>query len=76
MHGTDYGILYDEMAIEALDTALVSPGQPSLLNFRQDIPTDGEGVFFNLYNNVWATNFPMWYDENARFRFALHFFGK
>lgn len=76
LHGTDYGILYDEMAIETLDTSLVSPGQPSLLNFRQDIPTDGEGVFFNLYNNVWATNFPMWYDENARFRFVLHFFGE
>ncbi|MFN8373758.1 MAG: DUF5054 domain-containing protein [Anaerolineae bacterium] len=29
------------------------------------------GMHFNLYNNVWNTNFPMWYSEDARFRFIL-----
>ena len=71
LHGTDFGVLYDELSIETLDTALVAPGRPSLLDFRQDIPSDDEEVFFNLYNNMWATNFPMWYDEDARFRFIL-----
>ena len=32
---------------------------------------DDEAIYFNLYNNVWNTNFPMWYDECARFRFTL-----
>jgi hypothetical protein len=25
----------------------------------------------NLFNNVWGTNFRMWFDEDARFRFVL-----
>ena len=29
------------------------------------------GVWFNLYNNMWNTNFPMWYDEDALFRFRI-----
>lgn len=35
-------------------------------------PLDEDGVYFNLYNNAWGTNFPMWYDEDARFRFVLN----
>ena len=30
------------------------------------------GVWFNLYNNMWNTNFPLWYDEDARFRFVVY----
>jgi hypothetical protein len=29
------------------------------------------GVRF--YNNVWGTNFPMWYEEDARFRFSMSY---
>ena len=72
LHATDYGVVYDELAIESVDTALVAPQEPSLLNFTNEKPADAAPVFFNLYNNVWGTNFPMWYEENARFRFALH----
>ena len=71
LHGTDFGVIYDRISIETLDTALVAPGEPSLLDFRQDIPSDDEAIYFNLYNNMWATNFPLWYEEDARFRFIL-----
>lgn len=71
LHGTDFGVVYDEITIESVDSSLVAPGKPSLLNFIQDIPADDEAIYFNLYNNVWNTNFPMWYDECARFRFTL-----
>ncbi len=71
LHATDFGVVYNELSIETLDTALVAPGEPSLLNFTNVKPLDEDGVYFNLYNNVWGTNFPMWYDENARFRFVL-----
>lgn len=27
-------------------------------------------MHINLRNNVWGTNFPMWYGEDARFRFV------
>lgn len=70
LHGTDHGIRYDELEIQTLDAALIAPAGPSLLDFEsKDI--DGSGVSINLYNNVWGTNFPMWHDEDARFRFVL-----
>ena len=59
------------LAIETLDAPLVAPGEPSLLNFNNRQPVLKRGMHFNLYNNVWGTNFPMWYDDDARFRFIL-----
>ncbi|MEN9935077.1 MAG: hypothetical protein RLZZ387_1656 [Chloroflexota bacterium] len=53
-----------------LDAALVAPGEPSLLNFTNRQPVGG-AMHVNLYNNVWGTNFPMWYEEDARFRFIV-----
>lgn len=71
LHATDFGVAYNELSIETVDTALVAPQEPSLLNFNNTKPLDEDGIYFNLYNNVWGTNFPMWYDEDARFRFVL-----
>jgi hypothetical protein len=28
-------------------------------------------VNFNLHNNVWSTNFPLWYEDDGQFRFRL-----
>ena len=42
-----------------------------LLNFTNDLPKLEHGMHFNLYNNLWGTNFPMWYEEDMRFRFKL-----
>lgn len=70
LHATDYGVVYNELKIRTLDAALVAPQEPMLLNFCDHKPEDSK-VYFNLYNNIWGTNFPMWYDEDARFRFEL-----
>ncbi len=59
------------LAIETLDAPLVAPGEPSLLNFTNRQPPLRGGMHFNLYNNIWGTNFPMWYEDDARFRFIL-----
>jgi hypothetical protein len=59
------------LLLEALDAPLVAPGEPSLLDFNNRQPPLRRGMHFNLYNNVWGTNFRMWYGEDARFRFAL-----
>ncbi|HET8840986.1 MAG TPA: DUF5054 domain-containing protein [Ktedonobacteraceae bacterium] len=59
--------------IETLDAPLMAPGRPSLLDFADTQPEMSGGIHFNLYNNVWGTNFPMWYEEDARFRFRLRF---
>jgi hypothetical protein len=59
------------LLIDTLDAPLVAPGEPSLLDFNDRQPPLLKGMHFNLYNNVWGTNFAMWYDEDARFRFVL-----
>jgi hypothetical protein len=59
------------LLLETLDAPLVAPGEPSLLDFNDRQPQLLRGMHFNLYNNVWGTNFAMWYDDDARFRFVL-----
>ena len=72
LHGTDYGVIYKELSIETLDACVVAPQEPSLLHFCNSKPEDQDGIHFNLFNNVWGTNFPMWFEGDARFRFVLH----
>lgn len=78
LHGVGEGVFYCEedqpkLQIQSLDAPLVAPGDPSLLDFNNEQPRLENGMHFNLYNNIWGTNFPMWYDEPARFRFNLNF---
>lgn len=51
---------------------LISIGKGKILEFddRFEDP-DASGVTYVLYNNVWGTNFPLWYEENARFLFEI-----
>ena len=64
---------YNECEIVSYDASLVSPGLPHLVDFVNVVPDEKEGVYFNLYNNTWGTNFPMWYDEDTQYRFELRF---
>ena len=51
---------------------LVSVGKGKILEFDnkfEDLKKDG--LSFVLYNNVWGTNFPLWYEENAKFTFEI-----
>jgi hypothetical protein len=77
LHAVESGVYYSDkqgkLSIETLDAALVAPGEPSLLNFNNRQPDMKNGIHFNLLNNVWGTNFPMWYDDDTRFRFQLVF---
>ena len=71
LHATDKGVFWNELSIEPVDSAIVSPQKPCVLDYPNEIPTEKDGVYFGLYNNLWGTNFPMWYGEDARFRFKL-----
>jgi hypothetical protein len=77
LHAIDRGVSYrgddGSLSIESLDAPLVAPGEPSLLDFNNKQPALKKGMHFNLYNNVWGTNFRMWYEDDARFRFTLRF---
>ena len=59
--------------IESLDAPLVAPGAPGLLRFDSQPPPLRGGMHFNLFNNLWGTNFPQWSGADARFRFKWNF---
>ncbi len=71
--GVTYGGHEGQMAIETLDAPLVAVGDSGLLNFNNSPPDLSKGWHFNLFNNVWGSNFPMWFEEDAKFRFVLSF---
>lgn len=71
LHAVSAGVQTENQILETLDAALVNIGEPGLLNFTNEIPSAEEGFAVNLHNNIWGTNFPMWYEEDARFRFVL-----
>nr|WP_280521399.1 DUF5054 domain-containing protein [Paenibacillus mangrovi] len=77
MHAVHEGMYYrgadGEVTIETLDAALVSPGERRLLQFDHSFAPLTGGMHVNLHNNVWGTNFPAWYEEDALFRFKLSF---
>lgn len=62
-----------DFALLPHDPALVAPGGPRLLRADDALPDLRRGISINLHNNVWGTNFPMWYGEDARFRCGLRF---
>ncbi|MCC6803535.1 MAG: DUF5054 domain-containing protein, partial [Anaerolineae bacterium] len=77
LHAIDQQAIYTDgarrLAIQSLDAPLVAPGAPSLLDFHNRPPDMRGGIHINLYNNIWGTNFPMWFEEAAQFRFRLRF---
>jgi hypothetical protein len=77
LHCVDDKVVYEDafrrITVETLDAPLVAPGEPSLLDFNNEQPDMNKGMAFNLLNNVWGTNFPMWYEDDAKFRFYINY---
>ncbi|MHB9129584.1 MAG: DUF5054 domain-containing protein [Armatimonadota bacterium] len=75
LHAVSTGACYagtdGQLTLETLDAALIAPGTPRLLQFDRTQPDLTGGMHINLYNNIWGTNFPMWYEDDARFRVTL-----
>ncbi|WP_309385900.1 DUF5054 domain-containing protein [Cerasicoccus frondis] len=59
------------LSLILFDASLVAPEQGGLLDFSTYKPSGRAAISVNLYNNIWGTNFPMWYDEDAVFRFEI-----
>ena len=65
-------VIWDNCEIENLHCPLVSFGGGKILEFDNKLENIREkGISFVLYNNVWGTNFPLWYEDNAKFSFKL-----
>jgi len=79
LHAVQKGVRAGEdngqMFIESMDAPLVAPGERNLLNFDNALPEPGDGMHFCLCNNVWGTNFTMWFEDDMQFRFKLRFEG-
>lgn len=62
-------VRFDEVQILPLDCPLVCLFSPKLLDFEGEA-ANGQ-VYFCLYNNLWGTNFKMWYNEDILSRFLI-----
>ncbi|MCB9992787.1 MAG: DUF5054 domain-containing protein [Hyphomicrobiaceae bacterium] len=61
------------ITVVPLDTPLVAPCGTPFMRYEAERPDFSSGIRFNLHNNKWGTNFPMWWggDLVARFRLSL-----
>ncbi len=51
---------------------LISVGKGKILEFDNKYENHAiDGIAYVLYNNVWGTNFPLWYEDNASFIFTI-----
>ena len=57
-----------EYEITLLDSCLAAPFGMQLYRWQEE---KDEDLYFNLYNNKWNTNFPVWFSDDARFRFKI-----
>ena len=51
---------------------LISIGRGKILEYDNKIENiETDGISYVLYNNIWGTNFPLWYEDNALFSFEI-----
>ncbi|MEG1835479.1 MAG: DUF5054 domain-containing protein [Oscillospiraceae bacterium] len=51
---------------------LVALGEGKILKFDNKFEdVQKSGISYILHNNVWGTNFPIWYEDNAYFKFTI-----
>ena len=74
-HSVQTGLRYNgedkRISIETLDAHVVSPGGMPLMDFNNKQPELEKGWHFNLFNNHLNTNFRLWYEEDAKFKFVF-----
>ena len=59
------------LLVTPLDTPLVGPAAGDFMTYDPAPPDLSQGLRFNLYNNRWGTNFPMWWEGSFKARFVL-----
>ena len=57
--------------ITSLDAPVVVIGARNMLNHSTKSPDLNKGVHFCLFNNLWGTNFTMWWEGNITYRFTV-----
>ena len=59
------------MRIRSPTAFLVNVGEPCGLNYSTDYPDPRGGIYFNLSNNLWGTNFTLWSEGSLTYRFTF-----
>ena len=59
-----------------LETPLVSLDQPGAWLFSNEFVPKKATIYFNLFNNVWTTNFRLWNEDDIHASFVLWTFDK
>ncbi|MDF3129494.1 DUF5054 domain-containing protein [Kiritimatiellaeota bacterium B1221] len=71
LHAMDRKVWNGVFELASQDAPLVALGAGSMLNYDGKLPEPEAGISVNLCNNIWGTNFPMWIEGDAVFRFQL-----
>ena len=81
LHACDEnGIMYSGakggVKVQSDDVALVCIGYPTPFPVPMETPDVSKGFSFNIVNNIWGTNYVMWYpylieDISSKYRFSL-----
>ena len=75
MHAIDHyiDIITDKgtVRITSLDAPLAVIGERKMLNYSTQLPDLSQGVHFCLFNNLWGTNFSMWWEGSITYRFTI-----
>lgn len=59
------------VCIVAHDTPLLSIGETGVYRFRSTYEKHSPDLYFNLFNNMWGTNFPQWLGGDLSFRYTV-----
>ena len=67
-----------QMTFESLDTSVLCVGYPNPFPTPASPPVTDDGFSFNIFNNIWGTNYVMWYpyrqqDKSSKYRFTYNY---
>ena len=65
VEGLEYRLGDHALLITNRDSPLVSIERRKLLRFDDELAPVTGTFHFNLSNNLWGTNFPLWYEEDG-----------
>ena len=67
-----------QMIFESLDTSVLCVGYPNPFPTPASPPVVDDGFAFNIFNNIWGTNYIMWYpyrqeDKSSKYHFTYNY---
>lgn len=69
---TLFDIAGNEYTAICKEAPLIATDGGNILHFdNQSVNDASKGVAYILYNNVWGTNFPLWYEDSAMFNIEI-----